>query len=327
MIRFGVLGAAKITPNALTGPCAESDRAKVHCIAARDRARADAFAAEHGIPVVHDRYADVIDDPDINAVYIPLPISLHHEWTIRALRAGRHVLCEKSFAANAKEAEQMAAVGRETGLVLMEAFHYRYHPVFLRAREIVTSGMLGEIRSVEACFHIPITDPGDIRMIYETGGGVTMDIGCYPLSWARHITGEEPETVTAQAVVGPPGVDVCLQAELRFPGGIVARVSGDMREGTETRRDLKVVGDKGEMLVTNPLVPQRGHCIELDIGGEKTREELDLCSTYAYQLDAFIDAVENGRPLLTDADDAVKQMRLIDRCYEAAGLPLRGMDL
>ncbi len=327
MIRFGVLGAAKIAPKALIQPCADEDGADVHCVAARERGRAEGFAEEHGIPVVHDNYADVISDPAINAVYNPLPISLHHEWTIKALRAGKHVLCEKSFAANAREAEEMAAVAEETGLVLMDAFHYRYHPVFRRAREVVETGILGQVRSVEGVFHIQVTDTTNIRMIYATGGGVTMDIGCYPISWARHITGEEPEAVTAVAEVGPPNVDTYLAAEFRFPSGIEATVSGDMRAGTETRMDLKVTGDKGEMMVTNPLVPHRGHRIELDLQGEKTVEELDLRPTYAYQLDAFIDAVEEGKPLLTGAADAVKQMRLIDRCYEAAGLPLSWLDL
>ena len=327
MIRFGVLGAARITPDALIQPCADEDRAEIHCVAARDGERAKRYAEEHGILVVHGSYADVINDPTINAVYNPLPISLHREWTIKALRAGKHVLCEKSFAANATEAEEMAAAAEDTGLVLMDAFHYRYHPVFRRAREIVQTDLLGQVRAVEGAFHIQVTDTSNIRLIYATGGGVTMDIGCYPISWARHITGEEPDMVTAVAEVGPPNVDTYLAAEFRFPSGIEAAVSGDMRAGTTTRMDLKVTGDRGEMMVTNPLVPHKGHRIELDIEGETTVEELDRRPTYAYQLDAFIDAIEEGKPLLTGTDDAVKQMRLIDRCYEAAGLPLRGLDL
>ncbi len=180
MIHFGVLGAARIVPNALVNPCADDERASIRCIAARDRSRAESFAKEHGIPVVCDDYRELIEDASIDAVYNPLPISLHHSWTINALGAGKHVLCEKSFASNAKQAEEMARVAGETGLVLMDAFHYRYHPVFIRAREIVESGMLGRVRTVEGVFHAPVTDPEDIRMNYATGGGVTMDIGCYP---------------------------------------------------------------------------------------------------------------------------------------------------
>ena len=327
MIRFGVLGAAKISPNALVKPCEDEDRAEIHCVAARDKERAGEFAAEHGIAVVHNNYSDVINDPAINAVYNPLPISMHHEWTIKALRAGKHVLCEKSFAANSREAKEMAAVAEETNRILMEAFHYRYHPVFRRAREVVQSEILGHVRFVEGAFHIQITDPNDIRMNYATGGGVTMDIGCYPISWARHITGEEPEVVTAVAEVGPPNVDTFLEATFGFSSGVQATVSGDMRAGTTRRIDLKVTGNKGEMMVINPMAPHQGHRIELNIQGKRTVEELDRRPTYAYQLDAFIDAIEQGKPLPTGPDDAVKQMQLIDRCYEAAGLPLRGLDL
>ena len=154
-----------------------------------------------------------------------------------------------------------------------------------------------------------------------------MDIGCYAISWARHITGEEPSEVTAVAEVGPPHVDVFLEAHLKFPSGVCAVVSGDMRAGVSPRIELSVTGDEGKMVFQNPLAPQLGHRIELEIQGQKTVEELDRRSTYAYQLDAFIEAIQEGTPLLTGAEDAVKQMRVIDRCYEAAGLPVRGLNL
>lgn len=328
MIRFGTLGTANITPRALVYPCIDERRAFIRCIGARDRTRAEGFARWHNIPVVCNDYDEVVHHQGIDAVYNPLPITAHHEWTIKALRAGKHVLCEKSFAANAREAEEMAEVARETGLVLMDAFHYRYHPVFIRAREIVESGILGRIRHVAGAFHIPVkADPENIRMNYATGGGVTMDIGCYPISWVRHILADEPEDIDAVADVGPPNVDLMLQTTMKFPGGIEAHTSGDMREGATFRADLVVEGDKGRMRVDNPLVPQMGNSIELDIDGETRTETFDRRPSYGYQLDAFIDAVEQGRPLLTGPDDAVCQMRVIDRCYAAAGLPIRGLDL
>ena len=264
-------------------------------------------------------------DPEVDAVYNPLPASLHHEWSLKALRAGKHVLCEKPFASNAREAAEMAAVAKETGRVLMEAFHSCYHPVFLRALEIVRSGALGRLRRIEGSFHVAITNPEDIRMNYGTGGGVTMDLGCYPIAWVRHLVGEEPEGVTATAETGPAHVDVFLEASLQFPGGTRAKISGDMRAGVVPRIELRVEGERGQMVIHNPLAPQLGHRIDLDVDGEKTQESLDRRTTYSYQLDAFIDAIEKNRPLLTGADDAVKQMRVIDRCYEAAGLPLRGL--
>ncbi len=327
MIWFGALGAAGITPRALVVPCWDEPRAAIRCVAARDRRRAEGFAQWFRIPVVHDGYADVVTDASIDAVYNALPISGHHEWTLQALAAGKHVLCEKSLACNAHEAEAMAQAAEDAGLVLMEAFHYRYHPVFIRAKEIVDSGVLGRIEEVEATFNAPVTDPEDIRNQYATGGGATMDLGCYPISWVRHITGEEPDEVEARAEEGAPNVDVMLAAKLRFPSGVRATTSSDMRAGVKFRMDMKVTGAKGVLTVDSPLVPQIGHQITLAADGETSVERLDRRASYAYQLDAFLDAVEHGSPLLTDARDGVKQMRVIDRCYEAAGLPVRGLDL
>jgi predicted dehydrogenase len=325
MIRFGTLGAAAITPRALIYPCVDEWRASVYAIAARDRARAEAFARYAGIRHVLVDYRQVVEHPKVDAVYNPLPINLHHAWTIKALEAGKHVLCEKSFASNAVEAQDMVRVAAERKLVVMDAFHYRYHPVFIRAKEIVDSGVLGRIDEIRAQFHVPIPqDLDDIRMNYHTGGGVTMDIGCYPISWVRHLTGEEPVEVSASAEVGPPHVDVTLEATLRFPSGIVARTSGDIRETTKFKAEFEVVGEHGSLTVVNPLVPQNGHQIRLATKTGTTTETRDRRPTYGYQLDAFIAAVETGAPLFTDGTDAVKQMRVIDRCYRAAGLPLRG---
>ncbi|HTD50007.1 MAG TPA: Gfo/Idh/MocA family oxidoreductase, partial [Acidimicrobiia bacterium] len=148
-LRIGILGAARIAPSAVIKPARNVDEAAIHAVAARDRTRAQSFASKHGIPKVHDTYAALVADPDLDAIYNPLPNGLHAEWTIAALEAGKHVLCEKPFTANAKEAEDVAAVASRTGLVLMEAFHYRYHPLAQRVLDIVGSGVLGQVRHVE----------------------------------------------------------------------------------------------------------------------------------------------------------------------------------
>jgi len=263
MLRIGALGAARITPEALLDPCRETGAARVTAVAARDRARAEVFAETHDIAKVYDSYEAVIADPEIDAIYNPLPISAHCEWTVKALEAGKPVLCEKSFASNAAEARLMHEKAEATGLVLMDAFHYRYHPVFARAIEIYQSGVLGDNISIDAVFQVAITDENDIRMRYDTAGGVTMDIGCYPLSWVRHLTGMEPIVVEAEAVVGPINVDVALRSRLTFDNGVTATTSGDMRVGVETKALLRVTGDTGEMIVTNPIAPQYGHNIHV----------------------------------------------------------------
>ena len=326
MIRFGVLGAAKITKEALIVPCAAEPGAEIRVIAARDRARAEAQAGEADIPIVVESYADVVAHPECDSIYVPLPISHHHDWALEALRAGKHVLCEKAMASNAREAEEMAAVANEQGRVLMEAFHYRYHPVFARAKEIAGSGVLGTIREIRAEFSLPFSFPeDDIRMRYETGGGVTMDIGTYPISWVRHLLEEEPDEITAVAVAGPPDIDLALSAKMSFPSGVVAETCGDMTgEKPGFVAEIEVRGEDGRLLVQNPLAPQHGHSIELTVDGATTTETCDQRPTYSYQLDAFIAAVDKGEVPETDAADAVKQARVIDRCYEAAGMRPRG---
>ena len=175
-LRIGTLGAAGITPAALMEPAKENAESTVTAIAARDRVRAQQFANDHEIESVYDHYDDVIADDSLDVIYNPLPISHHLEYTVKALRAGKHVLCEKSFALNAREAEEMHEVAQETGLVLIEAFHYRYHPIFQRALEIVESGVLGNLEHIDARFVVGTPNTENIRMHYETGGGATMDI-------------------------------------------------------------------------------------------------------------------------------------------------------
>ncbi|MEM7219026.1 MAG: Gfo/Idh/MocA family oxidoreductase [Pseudomonadota bacterium] len=325
MLKFGVLGAAAITPRALIFPCVDEPRAQIRVIAARDRERAQAMADWAGIRHVVDDYQAVIDHPDCNAIYIPLPITAHREWTLKALAAGKPVLCEKSMAANAAEARDMADAADAANLVLMEAFHYRYHSVFLRAKEILAAGELGPLSEIEAVFNIQGPPPEtDIRMLYAQGGGATMDLGCYPLSWCRHLLEAEPEVINATAIEGPPDVDLMLRAELVFPDGVTAVASSDMRAGTHFDMHFTVHGARGTLRVEQPLVPQIGHSIEVTIDGETRREVCDRRATYGYQLDAFIDAVDGGAALATDGADAVRQMTLIDRCYTAAGMRLRG---
>ena len=326
--RFGTLGAANITPQALLAPASRNPNVSVVAIAARDRARAQAMADRGHVDHVLDDYQAVIDHPDVDVVYNPLPISHHREWTLKALAAGKPVLCEKSFALNEHQAVEMTEAAERADLLLIEAFHYRYHPVFLRALEIYRSGAIGDLVRLTGSFHAGVGEGGmptnNIRMIYETGGGATMDMGCYPLSWVRHFTGEEPTVVSAEAVEGPPDVDLRLVTELAFPSGATGSTSGSMMKGDSFRADLVAEGTRGTLTVVNPLVPHMGHEIKLDVDGETTSETLDRRTTYDYQLDAFVRALETGEKLPTDAHDAIKQMRLIDCSYRAAGMKVRG---
>jgi predicted dehydrogenase len=323
-LRLGVLGAAKITPDALIKPAAASERAEVVAIAARDPARAGAFAREHGIARVDESYEALIRNPDIDAVYNPLPASLHAEWTLAALECGKHVLCEKPFAANAAEAERMVAAAKASDLVLLEAFHYRYHPLADRILEVIASGVLGDLRELEAAFCISIEDPQDIRYDLSLGGGATMDMGCYPIHWCRTAAGSEPEVLYAEAREEPAGIDVSMTAGLRFPGKVRCKVHCSMAAGVGFQAFLQVNGSEGQLRADNPLAPHFGHRLRVRVGEKETSEMVEGRTTYDHQLEAFAAAVLDGEQQPTGGRDGIANMRVIDAVYRAAGMQPRG---
>jgi predicted dehydrogenase len=321
-VRIGVLGAARVAPNALIKPARATDDVTVAAVAARDRARATAFAGRHGIPTVHDDYTRLLADPTLDAIYNPLPNGLHGRWTIAALQAGKHVLCEKPFTANADEARQVADIARRTGLVVMEAFHYRYHPVAMRMAEIVASGQLGELRHVEASFCFPLPRFSDIRYQFDLAGGALMDAGCYAVHMVR-LLGGEPDVVSATAKRHGTNVDRAMRAELRFPGGHTGRIRCSIWSTDFLRISATAVGTRGEMRVRNPLAPQLGHRIAVRAANGRRIERLSRRPSYAYQLDAFVGAVRHDEPVVTDPADSIRTMAVIDAIYQAAGLPPR----
>ncbi|MFT7836598.1 Gfo/Idh/MocA family oxidoreductase [Saccharothrix sp. BKS2] len=320
-VRIGVLGAARIVPAALVRPARAVGSVVVSAVAARDAGRAREFADRHGIARVHDGYEELLADPDLDAVYVPLPNGLHGRWTLAALEAGKHVLCEKPFAANAEEAARVAEAARNSGLVVMEAFHYRYHPLAARMVEVV--GELGELRHVDARFAFPLPRFSDIRYSLELAGGALMDAGCYPVSLVRLLGGGEPEVRSARALLRGEGVDRAMRAELKFPGGHTGTVVTSMWSRTVLKVSAKVLGANGEMRVINPFAPQAGHRLVVRLKGQRRVERFDRRPSYEYQLEAFADAVLHGKPFPTTPDDAVATMRVIDDIYRAAGLPLR----
>ncbi len=323
-LRFGVLGAARITTDVLIDPARSGVAVMVAAVAARDPARAAAYAHAHGIPVVHRDYAALIADEAIDAVYVPLPNSLHAEWTIRALGAGKHVLCEKPIASNAAEAEAIAVAARETGLVVAEAFHYRHHPLARRIEAIVRAGLLGDIERIEGRFDVGIPSDDPVRWSWELSGGATMDLGCYPLQMIRWLGGGEPAVLSAQAVIGPRGVDASMVATLRLPNGGGAAMRCSMVGDLERRATLLVRGSRGELEVDEPVAPQFGHRLRLTVDGVTEYETVAGDSTYVCQLRDFVSAVRSGTSMPVDADDAVANMRLIDAVYIAAGMQPRG---
>jgi predicted dehydrogenase len=308
---------------ALIKPAKGNAEVTVAAVAARDMSRAQAFAAKHDIGRVHESYEMLIADPDLDAVYIPLPNGLHGRWTRAALAGGKHVLCEKPFTANAAEAREIAELAVQSDRVVMEAFHYRYHPLALRVEQIIASGELGKLECVEAALCFPLPKFSDIRYNYSLAGGATMDAGCYAVHMVRTFGGSTPEVVSAQAKLRDPQVDRAMTAELRFAGGHTGRVRCSLWSSDLLQISAHVVGDHGELRALNPVVPQFFHRLSVRSPDGNRVERFPRRTSYAYQLDAFAGAVLRGETVKTTPEDAVENMTVIDAIYGAAGLPLR----
>jgi predicted dehydrogenase len=322
-LRIGTLGAAKIAPAALIKPARLLPGVAVTAVAARDTQRAERFASKHSIPRVLSSYDALVEDPDIDAIYNPLPNGLHGRWTIAALKAGKHVLCEKPFTANAEEAEQVADAAEASGRTVMEAFHWRYHPLAQRLIDVVNDGTLGQIRRIETWVCFPLPFKSDIRYQLDLAGGAMMDAGCYAVNMVRAIAAAEPSVVRAMAKLRSPGVDRAMRAELAFEDGRTATATCSMWSRQLLRVAIRVTGSAGRVDVFNPLAPHMWHRMTVRTEGRRKAERVRGDATYTYQLRAFESAVRDGTPFPTTVADAVANMRVIDDVYRAAGLPVR----
>jgi len=323
-LRIGVLGAANIVPTALIEPARSISEIQIVAIAARDPLRAQAFAHKHHIPRVHASYSDLLADPEIDAIYNPLPNGMHAEWSIRAIKAGKHVLCEKPFASNAQEARQMAQAATETGLVLSEAFAYHYHPLAKRMKDILASGELGPVQHIDAQFCFLLPKPKDIRFNYALGGGALMDSGCYPASLIRYLAGAEPQVISARAHIFVPQVDSAMTAELSFADGRSARLTCDMLSPALFRSLVRVRGEAGTLTVVNPYHPHWFNWLTIQNRSGRHFEHVAGENIFVLQLRAFLRATQSGGTLSTSPENAIANMQLIDAIYEKAGLSLRG---
>lgn len=322
-LRIGVLGAARITEVALVGP-AHTTGDRLVAVAARDRSRAEAFAARHGVERVVGSYAELIADPEVEVVYNPLANALHGPWNRAALAAGRHVLTEKPSASNAAEARETRDAA-PPGVTLMEGFHYAYHPLHRRLHALLASGELGELRSVEITMLMPAPADGDPRWRLDLAGGALMDVGCYALHALRLLgaaLGGPPHLVAARAQVRDPGVDVRLDADLTLPGGVPATVRCGM---TAPGYDFgyRLVGSAGQAFAPEFVRPHLQDRIEVTTASGTRVEELGRRPSYTFQLEALAAHLRDGAPLITHADDALATMELVDETYRAAGLAPR----
>ena len=323
-VRWGILSTADIGVRKVIPGIRRASRCEVVAIASRDAEAARSAADRLEIPRAHGSYETLLADPDVDAVYIPLPNHLHAEWTIAALRAGKHVLCEKPLAMTAAEAQGMVDVAHETGLHLMEAFMYRHHPTWVAAMDLVDSGRIGTLTAVQSWFSFFNDDPANIRNIREYGGGALFDIGCYSVNLSRMIFGGEPRRVQASIRRDPTsGVDVLTSAILDFDRGI-ATFTCSTRSESDQRVDI--YGTTGRISIGIPfnIPPDRPTSILLTAGGDPPVApateilEYPTADPYAVEFERFAAAVLDGGPTPVPPEDAVANLRVIDAIFAAA---------
>lgn len=320
-LRIGVLGAARIAAEGIIEP-ARALGHEVVAVAARDRTRAERFAAEHGVAHVHDTYADVLTDPEVDVVYNALVNSLHARWNIAALEAGKHVLSEKPITGNAAEARAVRETARRSRGEIVEGLHYLHHPVNVRLRELVMSGGLGALERVTVVLATPPPPDTDPRWSKELSGGATLDLGCYVISAARHVgrwVGAQPRVVSADARVRDDGVDAAMSVSLDYGGGLTADCVWDMTADARTMT-WTVVGSRGSATSPSFAVPHLDNRLQTSTGGRTAQENLGDQTSYTYQLAALERTLESGEPFPADIDDAVSNAELMDECLRKAGL-------
>ena len=312
-VRWGILSTAHINRKLLAG-AARSSEVEVVAVGSRDLARARAFADEHGIPAAYGSYEELLADPAVEAIYNPLPNTLHCEWSIRALEAGKHVLCEKPMSSSIAEVEQAFAVAERTGLHLTEAFMYRHHPQAKRLAALVAEGAIGALRVIRSTFSYGLFDESNIRLRTDVDGGSLMDVGCYCISGSR-LLGGEPEAVFGRAYIGPTGTDWAFTGSLRFRGDVFALF--DCATCLPNRDELEVIGSDGSLFLDDPW-----HCldpvIELRRDDGTERIEIEAANPYQLELEDLGRAIRTGSAPLLGRDDAVAQARAISALRRSA---------
>jgi D-xylose 1-dehydrogenase (NADP+, D-xylono-1,5-lactone-forming) len=312
-VSWGFLSTANINDKLLAG-AAESDRVDVIAVASRDAARAEAYARERGIERAYGSYEELLDDPDVEAVYISLPNSMHVEWSIRALEAGKHVLCEKPLSRRAEDVGRAFDVAEQSDRLLMEAFMYRHNPQTARLKELVDGGAIGRLRLVRAAFSFPLDDAENVRLNPSLDGGGLMDVGCYCVSGLR-LLGGEPEQVYGQQVLSESGVDELFTGTMRFPGDVLGQFDAGLV--LPERDELEAIGEEGSLFLDDPWHCQRP-VIELRTAGGAEEIAVEPADSYRLELENLSDAIRGEAEPLLRREDAVGQARTIEALYRSA---------
>jgi D-xylose 1-dehydrogenase (NADP+, D-xylono-1,5-lactone-forming) len=313
-VRWGILSTAHINRKVIPAVHA-SEKAELIAVASRDQGRAEEYAREWKIDRAYGSYEALLEDADVEAVYISLPNSLHCEWSIRAVEAGKHVLCEKPMSRHPGDVEEAFTAAERNGRILMEAFMYRHHPQTRKLRQLVDEGAIGDLRVVRSCFSFSLYDAENIRLRTDVEGGSLMDVGCYCVSGSRLLAGE-PERVYGQQFVGPSGTDWVFTSAMRFPGDVFAQF--DCGTALPERDELEAIGTEGSLFLDDPW-----HCVEpvIELRRDAGTEiiAIDSADPYRLEVENLSDAIRGAADPLLGREDAVAQARVIEALYRSAG--------
>lgn len=313
-LRWGILGAARIARSAV-GPAIQASRnSRIHAIASRDPEKAADFARQFGVPKSYADYASLLADPEVEAVYLPLPNAYHEEWSILAAEAGKHVLCEKPLAHTASSARRMVDAFSRSGLLLAEAFMYRFHPLTETVLQLVREGRIGTPQMARASFVAAGQDSNDIRYQPELGGGAMLDLGSYCVGFLRLLAGEEPRSVTATGKRHRTGVDIAVSGSMIFPSGLVGYFGTAM--GMPFECGYEVWGDRGRIRVDQgALVAWPGGRFSIRLWADGAEETIPIPPANHYQrmVEDFADSVHEGRPPRFPAGDAIANLEVIEK--------------
>jgi predicted dehydrogenase len=312
-MRLGIVSTADINRKVIPGAHA-SDKIELVAVASREQRRAEEYAREWAIPRAHGSYEGLLEDSEVDAVYISLPNTMHREWSIRSLEAGKHVICEKPFSKHPDDVEAAFDAADRAGRLLTEAFMYRHNPQAARLVELVREGAIGDLRLIRSAFSYGLYDADNIRLRTDVDGGSLMDVGCYCVSGSRLLAGE-PESAFGRAFIGPTGTDWVFTGSLRFPGDVLALF--DCGTSLTNRDELEVVGSEGSLFLDDPWHANRP-VIELRREEGTERIELEPVDSYRLELENLADAIAGEAPLLLGREDALGQARTIGALFASA---------
>ena len=322
VLNWGLLSTARIN-SALIRPLRASKRNRLAAVASRSQVSADHYAREQRIPRAHGSYEALLADPEIDVIYNSLPNHLHAEWTIKAVEAGKHVLCEKPLALSGEEVDAVKAAARNHGRLVMEAFMYRHHPQTLKVQELVKSGLLGELQLVRGSFSFALSREGDIRLDPAKGGGSIWDVGCYPINYVRTVVGEEPMEVFGWQVTGPTGIDETFVGQMRFANGILAQFDSSFI--VPLRWFMEIVGSERTLKLPSPFKPGTNEKIYLTRGDQAETIKIKGQELYIGEVENMADAILLGHEPRVSLDDSRGNVAVISGLLESArtGKPVK----